>query len=42
MALSQYERAIGYLEQALALAREVKNRTMEGIILSGLGRPIRH
>ena len=36
-ALSQYERAIGYFEQALVILREVQNRAMEGAVLTNLG-----
>jgi CHAT domain-containing protein len=37
LSLSQYEKAIGYFEQALAIAREVGNRAAEGTALNNLG-----
>ena len=37
MVMSQYEKAIGYLEEALPLAREIKNRWQEGRALEQLG-----
>ncbi len=35
--LSQYTKAIEYYEQALAIAREVGNRSSEGIALNNVG-----
>jgi len=35
--LSQYQKAIGYLEQALVIQREVKDRSGEGNTLGNLG-----
>src|SRR4030095_12306240 len=35
--ISQYEKAIGYLEEALTLAREIKDRLLEGRALEQLG-----
>jgi len=35
--LSQYEKAIGYYDQALSIYRQIKNRPREGLALNGLG-----
>ena len=37
MRLSQYEKAIGYHEQAVAIFREVKDRNGEGSKLANIG-----
>jgi len=35
--LSRYEKSIAYYEQALKIARELKNRDSEGLALWGIG-----